>query len=164
MPNHGAGGRRPKPPHLHVVDGTFRKDRHGDKPATPGDGGPEPVIVIPPVPGHLNPGAAEIFLEIAGLLATRFVAVNSFVHLLAEAAANLDVCRTLLGVCEDLGYTYMHPGIAGPTPKMRPEYNAWLKAQARAESLLSRFGLTPADVPKAGAAQGGKQADEFDDL
>jgi hypothetical protein len=26
-------GRRPKPPHLHLVDGTFRPGRHGDKAA-----------------------------------------------------------------------------------------------------------------------------------
>ena len=31
MPNHGKGGRPPKPLHLHLLQGTFREDRHGSK-------------------------------------------------------------------------------------------------------------------------------------
>lgn len=163
MPNHGAGGRRKLPPYLHEVKGTHRADRHG--PRGEATAKPDEVIEIPPAPTWLNDRSAEIFLEIANIMATRFVDCRAHVHMMSMAASCLWEVEHNTAVIEDLGAVYQTVSMSGSTThKARPEVAFRRAAMARAESILSRFGLSPADLPKLTVAGGAKPKDDFDDF
>lgn len=146
MPNHGQGGRNRKAQHLHVVGGTYRKDRHGPIPAPP------PEKVLPKPPAHLQDRAAELFNEIVAICDGRGMDIGSHGHMLAMAATSLWEWERHEDVLESLGWTYTTVNQAGSVMfRPRPETAFRDRAMRRAESLLSRFGLSPADVGRVAA-------------
>lgn len=57
-------GRKPKPTELHLLEGTFRPDRHGARPVAPGPGlFPELDREIPKPPANLQGAALTIWTE-----------------------------------------------------------------------------------------------------
>lgn len=141
MPNHGQGGRRRQPPHLHVVKGTHRADRHGAAPVL------APAKILPKAPAHLTERAAEIFADLVTILDGQGIASADHTHMLAMAATALWEWERHEDVLESVGWTFTTVSMTGSTTyKLRPEVAARNMAMKRAESLLSRFGLSPADA------------------
>jgi hypothetical protein len=146
MPNHGGGGRKRKPKHLHLVQGTFRPDRHGDAEAKPSTDLPSP-------PAWLNERSAELFHELLGILQPMGIASSDFRHMLAMAASALWEVEHFTAIIEDLGTTYTTVSLSGSISyKFRPEVAGRQRAMKISESFLARFGLSPADVSKVNAA------------
>lgn len=80
-----SGGHNKKAPQMHIVQGTFRKDRHGDHVA------PEPPPGDPPQPEGLGPIAAAEWTRMVARLRTSHAlstvddaALYRYVHLYAD--------------------------------------------------------------------------------
>jgi hypothetical protein len=128
------------------VQGTYRKDRHGPVAAAPVE------KVLPKPPPHLHERAAELFNELVGLCDGRGMDIGPYAHMLAMAATSLWEWERHEDVLESLGWTYTTVNMAGSTMyRPRPESAFRDRAMKRAESLLSRFGLSPADVGRVAA-------------
>lgn len=146
MPNHGGGGRKAKPRHLHVVQGTFRQDRHGAE-------APPQTRALPVAPAHLHERAKELFADLVRIVDGMGMATADHVHNLGMAATSLWEWERHEDVLESLGWTYTTVNNAGSTMfRARPEVAMRDRAMRRAESLLARFGLSPADVGKVAAS------------
>lgn len=147
MPNHGGGGRRRQPRHLKLVKGTFRPDRDGEE-------APPQSAELPRAPEHLQARAAEIFSDLVTIIDGMGMATADHRHMLAMAATSLWEWERHEDVLESLGWTYTTVSMSGSqTFKPRPEVMMRNLAMKRAESLLSRFGLSPADVGKVAASK-----------
>ena len=155
-------GRRPKPAHLHVVQGTHRPDRHGQKNAA--SAGFERGA--PDMPDGLSDRAAAAWerivpqLESAGVLA---LADSSALQVLCEAWADWMAARDSI---ERDGLTYTTESTAGGLAiKANPAATMKADADRRIRAWLVEFGLTPSSRTKlAGAGKSDKPSDPWDDF
>lgn len=146
--NGGAGGRPRKPRHLHLVQGTFRPDRHGTDAETP-----KPSNESPEPPPFMTPRGAEIFTGLGTILAGMGMASADHVAMMYLLALRIEEVEQHQGVVEDLGYTFMTTNTAGEiVPKVRPEARLRSDAMRHLQSLLHEFGLSPAAISKVSAA------------
>lgn len=124
-----ARGRPPKPVEKHVLDGTYRADRHGPL------AGPAGATAPPPAkPADLAGEAAELWDHLSRLLAG-VVCERDGTHLAELCRWWAELRRTQAGLA-----TAEVGGV---------RYTALLAAAAKCsqqfDRLASRFGLTPAD-------------------
>jgi P27 family predicted phage terminase small subunit len=150
-----------KPTALKVVAGTDRKDRrHAHE--------PQPEQVLLPAPRGLSVRAKTVWRLAAPLLHGMRVltaADGPALEGLCEAIADLRAARAALAKSISIGIgpdkeviaaggslTYVTVGKSGPMIRMRPEVAAIADADRRVCMWLGRFGLTPADRGRVGAA------------
>ena len=124
-------GRRPKALEKHILEGTYRADRHG--PLTPADMPAPP----PPMPAKLTGSVAVVWGEVVEVLAGVVKARD--VPTLVELCRWVGRADTIAGVLDGL-----EPGGKG--------YTSLITAAAIATDkvllLSGRFGLSPADRAK----------------
>lgn len=141
-------GRKKKPTTLHLLEGTFRPDRHNVN---------EPIIQKPDlvklrVPAYLSPQAKRIYKHLREvLLKIRVVseADRTALEIMAEAYAEFRLAEKQL---RDDGITYNHTDEYGNTTiKPHPAVRIKQMAYTRWKSLASEFGLTPAARTKVSA-------------
>lgn len=146
--NGGAGGRPRKPRHLHVVNGTYRPDRHGPEETTP-----KPSEEAPEPPPFMSERGAEIFRGLSTILAGMGMASKDHALMLYLAALRVEEVEQHQAVVEDMGYTFMTTNTAGEiVPKVRPEARLRADSMRHLQSLLHEFGLSPAAISKVSAA------------
>jgi len=134
-------GRKPKPVAMHVVEGTYRKDRHGPIP----DQGalfPRVVkeVVKPPAPKHLKGTSLRIFNETVDALLELGILDGSdvgIITLYADARAELSWAT----------YKLRREGkiVTTAAGGMKPHPAVSIKNQAaiRAGKFAAELGLTP---------------------
>ena len=140
-------GRKPKPDHLKVLDGTARKDRMNPS---------APVIEVSTAepPEWLSSRAAELFHQITADLLKLGVCHSVDVYALSMLASRLEEVEICTAIIEDGGRTYEQES---GMKRTAPEVGQRNEAMRHAQSLLSEFGLTPAARSKVSV---GKQPDE----
>ncbi|MGL4513819.1 MAG: P27 family phage terminase small subunit [Lacipirellulaceae bacterium] len=122
-------GRPPKPTSLHLVEGTFRGDRHGERLAEPRPDG------LPEVPAWLEGEALGHWQEVVPTLVATRVAKALDSHALAMMCTWWAEWRRLRDAPpETSGRVYLLG-----------------RAQREWSALASRFGLTPADRTRLAA-------------
>jgi len=149
-------GRRPKPNHLHLVQGTGRADR-----GTAADAPQSRTLKRPNPPAHLTDPAKACWRKLCVLLSNMGVLTAAdMIALERTCAVYADVVR-LQGVLEILGETYETKSVTGePMVRARPERAMLADADRRFAAYLSHFGLTPATRGKVTA--GGKKTDPLE--
>lgn len=147
-------GRKRKPDHLKVVSGTAQPCRmNKDAPAAISD--------LPEAPEWLSDRAAEIFLQIVGIIDAMQIASASDVKMLALLASRLEEVEVTTAVIEDLGRTYTTVNQTGSVMyRSRPEVAHRNEAMRHAQSLLAEFGLSPAARSKV-SVNGDKDENPF---
>ena len=132
------GGRPRKPTALHVVDGTYREDRHGSDVVVGGS---------PSRPGWLVGEAALMWDRISGQLAS------------AGVATSLD-SASLAGLCQAwANWRNEQEKYEAGDGHIYSVSNAWTTF----EKLAGKFGLTPSDRAKLRTGEH-KDESEFLDL
>lgn len=150
--------RRPKPNHLHLVQGTGRADRHalGDAPEPP----KAPTLAAP---AHLTDDARAAWETLAPVLDGMGVLSVADAHAferMVECYAEIRRCQTVL---ELNGHTYETRTVTnGFMVRARPEVAQLADADRRFKGWLGEFGLTPAARTKVKVNPGGKKADPLD--
>lgn len=151
MPNNGGKGGRPKkPPHLHLVEGTHRPDRHGPKDAV------QPLNPEPPKPPEfMSVRGAEVFDGLCGILKGMGLLTADHTIMLWLLASRIEECEQHQAIVEDLGYTFMKVSATTQQliPTIRPEARLRSDAFRHLQSLLSEFGLSPAALGKVSTAK-----------
>jgi P27 family predicted phage terminase small subunit len=131
-------GRRPRPTHLKVVDGTARKDRTNKRE-------PRPPKGIPRCPAHLKGRSRDAWKHVAPMLdkmGVLTVADGPALELLCDAYA---LYREAKAVVDDCGLSYATTNPAGdPMYRQRPEVATMNDAWKNVLRALTEFGLTPA--------------------
>lgn len=129
-------GRPPKPTTRHKADGTYRKDRHNDRPARDLD----PDSVEPP-DDFDDEQAAEFRSIVARLAAVGIVVKLSDAYTVERAALNLVTARRARRLLAESGR--YHEGQRGLTlhPAARDEKSAW----EAFDSAATKLGLSPLD-------------------
>ena len=151
-------GRNPKPIHLHVVDGTFRPDRHS-KEVPPTSAG------LPVAPAHLSKRAVEIFGTIVGRMKGWASETHTeIIALCAMAHEEVELCNNLLINTDGTPcFSYLTSNSFGDKIlKARPEVAQRRTAQKLAQTTLSDLGLTPASMGKVPAPKVGKKNEFLD--
>lgn len=140
-------GRKAKPPHLHVIDGTFRKDRHGEKPIV--HSAAQPVA-----PAWMNERQRDHFARIVAMLHEIGCASASYTDAIKLLAIRFDEIESHQAVLA-LGRTYATTTAAGATTyRVRPEVAMLADAMKHSQSLLSELGLTPTTIGKINLERG----------
>lgn len=140
-------GRPPKPTNLHVLHGTARKDRHGNRIE------PEPEVIteIPEAPESLREPGVKCWDKTAKILLGVKVLTDADLDTLESYCI---AYQTMLEANSDLdrdGLTQMNPtsGLLSPHPSV----NIMNKAQAELRQTGTLLGLSPSartriNVPK----------------
>ncbi len=129
------GGRPRKSIEQHVLDGTYRKDRHG--PLTPENA---PAAAPPPTPANLTEAERVVWRELVGLLAG--------VVKPRDTPTLVELCRWMARadlIAVALAAT--KPGAKGFAQLL----TASAIATDKVAVLSGRFGLSPSDRAKLGA-------------
>jgi P27 family predicted phage terminase small subunit len=133
----------------HQLNGTFRKDRHGNKPTMkkPKD--------IPPAPEHLTKAEAKIFNEIAKKLFENEVLSTLDVYTIETYAVQLNLFRKAKHELEKTGeYVSEYTNKAGASNLVPSPWLQVLKNSGDALLKLSgKLGLNPTDRHKASKTQ-----------
>jgi P27 family predicted phage terminase small subunit len=135
-----SGGHNRLPTHLHVVDGTFRKDRHGVR----ADADDVPAKEPPKAPAWLSREGRRLYRELGKLIISRGIMTDIDGHALALAA---DAYAQYQRASEELAERGILIEIDGKLVK-NPAAAVVADTWRRAELGLSRFGLNP--VARAG--------------
>ena len=162
-----SGGRPRKPTGLHIVHGTFRKDRaNQDEPK------PELISEVPRPPSHLNAAAKRKWKELAPVL------VNSKLLSVLDLTALEMLCDSY-GVFREAHDAIFHPVhprtgkrfrrtlgqyLAGQNSQTTPELSAMNKARDAYKAFMTEFGLSPATRTKVSPLSDTGQNSEMDDL
>ena len=150
-------GRRPKPMHLHLVQGTTRTDRH--KP----DGASQPPRTVPAPPSHLSRYAREAWGSFAPLLSRMGILTPAdalALERLCDCYSEIRECQLVIEIAG--GPTYETRNVAGERMyRSRPEAAKLADADRRFRAWLIEFGLTPAARTKV-KADGARTADPLD--
>jgi P27 family predicted phage terminase small subunit len=132
-----------KPTALHVIEGTFRKDRANPKE-------PQPRRKRPSCPPHLSAEAKAAWRQYATLLDRLGVlteADGAALAALAEASADLKGARAALEARGARTYENV-TAAGGVTHRAYPEVAMITDANRRLRTWLQSFGLTPVDRAK----------------
>ncbi len=139
----GRSGRPGKPTVLHVLDGTYRKDRHKtrlDAPAvSSGDGR------LPPPPASLDPHALEAWMELAETLTHRVFS--------REDQRAFQTFATMWAGWKKVSAHVLEHGVSETTETkdgrmisaVSSEARVWMDLNGKLLSWFSRYGMTPAD-------------------
>lgn len=138
-------GRRRKPRELKVLEGGFRKDRHGDE--------PEVVLGWPKAPEALTRTERELWdalPKVPWIVSSDVIAVHGAVSLYDRILRNQRAQQATAEAGAPLAYKVLHDMDGGQTlePKENPLISQELKLWARLFSVLGTLGLTPADRAK----------------
>jgi P27 family predicted phage terminase small subunit len=127
-------GRPRKPTAKHKLDGTFRKDRHGDRADVGMDLPGQPIM-----PAGLSDDARELWVRVVGQLTRSKVAVE------IDTSQLEAMCRWWARYLENERHAceFSHDIEAGDMYEKRAK-RAW----DAFDKVASRFGLTPADRAK----------------
>jgi P27 family predicted phage terminase small subunit len=134
-----ARGRKPKPAEVHILEGTFRADRH-DKEATIGG---QPLTEVPTPPARLNAIGEMHWQQAAEILISMGILAESDLPILElYAITQQDIAR-----CDD---DIRERGRAQINTKTGMEYDRPVvkhraTALARLLALFAKLGFTPAD-------------------
>jgi hypothetical protein len=146
-------GRPPKPTRLHLIAGTFRRDRHGRRPDAP----------RAPAEGELTPGQAELLAAMPKELpaAERAVYLDQvraawwlrpIDHTLLIACACACVRHTVAG--RELNRLMQHPNFVNPASAEAKAGMAYLKIADHAANAVfevaDRLGFSPASRYRLG--------------
>lgn len=151
--------RRPKPNHLHLVQGTGRKSRHSlaDAPRPP------TVESAPAAPEHLSRYAREAWEQIAPIVFRMGVlspADAKAFERLCECYHEIRECRFTIEMAG--GPTYETRSVTGELMyRSRPEVAMLADADRRFKGYLVEFGLTPAARTKV-KVDGARAVDPID--
>lgn len=159
------GGTRPKPPHLHVVDGTHRTTRHGDAKEIRHRAAEDIASRLPSPPAYLGPLAKAEWRRLApdlhrrGLLTHRHRAAFAGY---CEAYADFQKACLILRKLDDdhavgIGdgrYCRTRTGYLTPHPVLG-DLN---QASKRLRDYIQEFGLSP--VAEARLVKPGKEAED----
>lgn len=152
----GSGPKR-KPTELRVLEGTFRKDRHG--------GSPSVVGIFPNTPPHLSEAEKQLweaFPKPVWIGETDVVAVNAAVSLFERV---LRVQRAQGATPEagaPLAFRVTHDGDGNERlePKENPLLTLEIKLWGRLMTVLDTLGLTPSARTKMQAPKVNQDADD----
>lgn len=155
MPGTKRSGRKRKPTELKVLEGSFRKDRHGDAP---------PVVAgFPEAPACLMDAEKELwasFPKPAWIGQTDVLAVHAAVSTYERILRNQQAQMATETAGHPLSFKYSHDadGNQNVEPKENPLITQEIKLWGRLMSILGTLGLTPADrakmsTPKADAVE-----------
>jgi phage terminase small subunit len=150
----GAGAKR-KPTELKVLEGTFRKDRHGDSPAVVGG--------FPTNPDWLTEAEAKLwewFPKPTWIGQTDVGAVNAAVSTYERILRNQAAQQKTPEAGHPLSFKYGYDADGNQTVEVKenPLITQEIKLWGRLMSILGTLGLTPADrakmtAPKASAVE-----------
>lgn len=161
-------GRRPTPTAIRETTGN-----PGKRPMNAAE--PKPPAGLPAAPAHLSPQALAAWPVIGRLLVDMRVLTEADAVALegmCEAYADLLAARAALAepvyvgdqmIARPRERTYITIGNSGPMIRKRPEVEMIADADRRLQGWLSRFGLTPADRSRVGAAMP-EATDPFDGI
>ncbi len=162
--NRGGTGRPPKPVALHVLKGTYRKDRHAKRATTEpdlGDGS------LPPPPSTLTKGERVAWDALAPDCIYK-IHTKADVHAFRVFVQMWALHQAAYEHIEEEGITEMVEMKDGRTVKqLSGESRIWMDLNGKLLNYFSRFGLTPADrarvqvLDKGG--KHGKQEENPDD-
>lgn len=140
-------GRKRKPDHLKVVQGTAQACRMN--PAMPRASTGAMIA-----PATLAPREAEVFGQIATILERMGIASPDAVDMLWLLARRIVEIEELTVMIEDWGRTYeTRTQAGGRMIRARPEVAMRNEAMRHAQSLLAEFGLSPASVSKVSSRE-----------
>ena len=151
-------GRKPKPTELKVLEGSFRKDRHGDAP---------PVVAgFPDGPACLIAAERELwasFPKPAWIGQTDVLAVHAAVSTYERILRNQKAQQATETAGHPLSFKYSHDadGNQNVEPKENPLITQEIKLWGRLMSILGTLGLTPADRAKMQAPKVEESADKW---
>jgi phage terminase small subunit len=143
---------------MRVIEGTFRKDRHGT---------PPPVAEgFPAAPAHLSESERELwetFPKPAWVGQTDVLAVNAAVSIFERILRNQKAQQKTEGAGNPLSYKFTPSADGEPNmePKENPLITQELKLWGRLMSVLGTLGLTPADRAKMQAPKQEAVADKW---
>ena len=144
-------GRKKKPSHLKLIEGTDRKDR-----ANPNE--PKPARKIPPAPSWLDGVGKRAYQDLARTLDKIGVMTEADGFALAMVADAYSQYREAHDGIKTSGLTYTSLGKEGNEMKRQnPEVGIASDAWRRVMSGLAVFGLTPADRTKVTSALGNNE-------
>lgn len=129
----GRRGRPPKPPILHIAEGTHRRDRHGD----PAEA--VPSFGVPERPKRLTGEARKLWESVVPGLVSSGVATERDTYALAEMCEWYKRYRKAATQADKIAAT--NPYWAD---LLRAAKTAWTEF----DRVAARFGLTPADRAK----------------
>lgn len=158
------GGRRSntgpkrKPTELRVLEGTFRKDRHGDAPGVVGG--------FPGAPEHLSEAERQLwqtFPKPGWIGETDALAVNAAVSVFERILRNQKAQQATEQAGNPLTFKYSYDSDGNQTvePKENPLITQELKLWGRLMSILATLGLTPSDRTKMAAPKVGDVEDKW---
>lgn len=145
MAGNKRSGRKRKPTELKVLEGTFRKDRHGDEPRVTG--------AFPVAPAHLSEAERhlwETFPRVPWIVESDTLAVNAAVSIFERILRNQTAQRATADAGNPLAFKFTPSADGEPNlePKENPLITQELKLWGRLMSVLASCGLTPADRAK----------------
>ena len=138
-------GRKAKPDHLKVLEGTFRKDR-----AKPNAKKPATVPMSPP--GWLPDECMPHFEKIKTLAGENGLDSTTFSNLTALAALRLHEVEACNRLILEHGQVYEGGSDSKPMLKANPAVSQRSEALRHLQSLFSELGLTPTSLAKVGVA------------
>jgi P27 family predicted phage terminase small subunit len=148
-------GRPPKPTKLHVVQGTYRPDRHDTNE-------PTPDVREPEIPSWLSAKARGHWRKIAPLLVDMGVlttADGTALALLCDSMADyIEISRTLKAE----GLTYTAESRDGVRVVKHPLVQERNEAWKRVHRMAVEFGLTPSARRRVSASGEQNSADAFE--
>ncbi len=174
MAGKGQGGRKRKPDHLKILEGTFRSDRaNPDAPKAAKEG-----MQCPP---WLPAECLEHFLTIKKRLGVYKLDSASWIEAAALIAMRIQEIEECNLTIEKEGRTYRSETVGetiidAETGEPRAMIKVMVKghpavaqkneAMRHLQSLLSEFGLTPASIAKVGATpgKGGDKKDPWEEF
>lgn len=149
----GRSGRLPKPTKLLMLQGTNRKDRHGDgrkgEPAVTGDGS------LPPPPAGLKESVQEAWLELGESLQFKIFS--------REDVTAFRTFATMWARWKELSDFIDENGISSESEmkdgrvvqKISPEASMWSDLNGKLLQYFARFGMTPSDRTRVREMSGG---------
>lgn len=139
--NRGGPGPKPKPTQLHLLDGTFRKDRHRQR----ADFTPLPGGKLPPPPDDLPDEVTAAWLRLAKSLEHHYFTVSDVEAFLSLCVVWAAWWKAQAWVFEH-GFTDEYETKDGRLVKqLAHEYKVMSDMTNKLLNYFSRFGMTPAD-------------------
>lgn len=157
MAGNKRSGRRPKPTELKVLEGTFRKDRHGDAPGVIGG--------FPQAPDWLSEDEKLLwdgFPRVAWIGQSDQIPVHGAVAIYARIRSNQMKQRETpeAGAPLCFKYSYDSDGNQNVEPKENPLISSEIKLWHAMLRFLAVLGLTPADRAKMTAPKVESKAED----